>query len=453
MKSLLLCIAAIAPQLWAQTNFGSAKQFQAGDVVTFIGDSITHGGTYHAVVEQFYATRYPDRQIRFYNRGIGGDRSSMIMSDEKYRLNVDILAHKPTQATIMLGMNDIHHPDYRVPEDTPEILKKRQTSLDLYDQTMNQLMDAVSKSGATLTLITPSIYDETTQLEQANKVVSKGGNAALGVCAAKVTAWSQQRDSGVVRFYEVMNEINTRGQRKDPAFTLVGPDRVHPGPVGHFVMAFTFLKAQGVRGTVATISVDARKQKPAKPEYSSIEGLKRTGTGIAFDATEDSLPMVVADAVKPALDLIPFMRDMNRETLRITGLKPGNYEVSIDGSVIGEFEADALKLGVDIAENEKTPQYKQSSEVTAKILERVALGQRLRALVALRYGVQRAGGDGMDPQAFERQMKTRPASKATDAALETLHQLAALETEYDGLNDEIIRMAKPVQHHYVIAAK
>ncbi len=453
MRRLLLLVTALAAPVSAQTDFGAAKPFQSGDVVTFIGDSITHGGTYHAVIEQFYATRYPDRHIRFYNCGIGGDRSSMIMSDEKYRLNIDILSHKPTQAVIMLGMNDINHTDYRVPAETPEILKKRQESLDLYDQTMDKLIDAVTKAGARLTLITPSIYDETTRLTNASQNVSRGGNAALGECANKVTVFAKRHDTGLVRFYESMNTLNKVQQQKDPAFTVVGPDRVHPGPVGHFVMAYAFLKAQGLRGTVSTISVDARKRKPAKPENSLIDRIKRAGEGIEFDATEDSLPMVVADAAKPALDLVPFMRDMNRETLRIAGLKPGKYAVSIDGAPIGEFNAAALKLGVDIAQNEKTPQYKQSAEVTAKMLERAALGQRLRALVAVRYGIQRAGGDGLDPDAAEKQIKARPASKANDAAIETLHQLSALEKQYDELNDAMISMSKPVSHHYVLAKK
>jgi len=463
MKNLLLLFAAaVAPLVAAPADYGSAQPFQSGDVVTFVGDSITHGGTYHGVVSLFYATRYPDRQIQFFNCGIGGDRSSMIMADEKYRLNVDILSHKPTHATIMLGMNDINHLDYRVPAETPEILKKRQESLDLYDKTMQQLMDALTKSGAKLTLITPSIYDETTTLDKATKNVSKGGNAALGVCAAKVTGWAKQYKAGLVKFYETMNVVNAREQKKDPAFTVVGPDRVHPGPVGHFVMAYTFLKAQGVRATVATIAVDAKKRKAGKADNCRIDGVKKLANGVEFDATENSLPMVVADAARPALELVPFMKELNTETLMVSGLKTGRYEAKIDGETIGEFDAAALKKGVNIAENEKTPQYKQSAAVTAKMLERTTLGQRLRALVAQRYGISRGGGDGLDPAAFEKQLQTRIEAdkkagrttyKAMEATLATLHDLSALEKQYAELGDAMIGMSKPVAHHYLIVKK
>jgi hypothetical protein len=29
-----------------------------------------------------------------------------------------------------------------------------------------------------------------------------------------------------------MNEINTKRQQLDPQFTLIGKDRIHPGPMG-----------------------------------------------------------------------------------------------------------------------------------------------------------------------------------------------------------------------------
>jgi lysophospholipase L1-like esterase len=461
-KCSLWLAAALAPLLFAQSDFGSAQQFQSGDVVTFIGDSITHGGTYHAVVTQFYATRYPKRQIRFYNCGIGGDRASTIMSDEKFRLNADILSHKPSQATIMLGMNDVGHADYRGVTETPEILKKRQNSLDIYDQNMVKLIEALKKSGAKLTLITPSIYDETTKLEKASTNISQGGNRALGICAAKVTGWAKLQGAGLVKFYETMNAINAREQRKDPSFTVVGPDRVHPGPVGHFVMAYTFLKAQGVRTTVATIAVDAKKRKAGKTENCRVAGVKRAAAGVEFDATESALPMVVAEAARPALDLVPFMKDLNTETLIVSGLKKGRYEVKIDDETVGEFDAAALKQGANLAENAKTPQYKQSAGVTRKMLERTALGERLRNLASQRYGLSRSGVDASDLALVEKRLQDRmeadkKAGRAVDrrveTAITTLRELSDLEKKYDELGDEMIRMAKPVTHHYSLVKK
>lgn len=45
-------------------------QFSDGERVCFVGDSITHGGSYHSYVYLYYLTRFPDRDIRVFNDGI-----------------------------------------------------------------------------------------------------------------------------------------------------------------------------------------------------------------------------------------------------------------------------------------------------------------------------------------------------------------------------------------------
>ena len=84
------------------------QPFVDGDVVCFLGDSITHGGLYHKDIADFYALRFPDRKIKMINCGIGGDTAGGALG----RLDWDVLAHQPTVITIMLGMNDIGHSNY-----------------------------------------------------------------------------------------------------------------------------------------------------------------------------------------------------------------------------------------------------------------------------------------------------------------------------------------------------
>ena len=69
----LTALVASSSWLQAQGTLSSAKPFDDGDTVCFVGDSITHGGTYHSIVTLYYATRFPGKTIRFYNCGISGD--------------------------------------------------------------------------------------------------------------------------------------------------------------------------------------------------------------------------------------------------------------------------------------------------------------------------------------------------------------------------------------------
>lgn len=78
--------------------------FKDNDRVCFIGNSITMNGKFHNYIELFYATRFPDRKIEFYNCGISGDVSGGMLE----RMDSDILIHKPTWSVLMVGMNDIN---------------------------------------------------------------------------------------------------------------------------------------------------------------------------------------------------------------------------------------------------------------------------------------------------------------------------------------------------------
>ena len=70
----LLCSAIVATVLsTAAASHGEAPMFTNGDRVAFIGDSITHDGTYHAFIYDFYLTRFPGRRVAFLNCGISGD--------------------------------------------------------------------------------------------------------------------------------------------------------------------------------------------------------------------------------------------------------------------------------------------------------------------------------------------------------------------------------------------
>ncbi len=463
MKIRLLFLSAVVAVLaLAGATPGSAPPFQSGDTVCWVGDSITHSGSYHAMVELFYATRFPDRVIRSYNEGIGGDRAVAIMSDEKYRLNVDILAHKPTVATIMLGMNDVGRNDYGSDKTGPDIEKRRQASLATYDDNMRKLMDSLTKSGARLILIEPSIYDETTKLPTANAVNAVGSNAAIGQCAQKIEVWAKEYHAGIVDFYDAMNEIDLREQKKDPAFTLIGADRIHPGPVGHFVMAYTFLKAQGMPREVASIDVNAKKGTAGAVSNAQVEHVLKIAAGVQFDALEKALPFVTPDAALPALGLVPFDQELNQETLTVAGLAKGRYRLRIDGADVAEYSSEELKAGVNLAGNQKTPQYQQSAAATKISLDRTKTGAAIRDIVAQKYGLSKMKVDATDNADIEKRMHdqimaarqaNKPVNKAWDAVLADLAEPGKLQQHYDDLSVDLLKACQPKEHHFVIERK
>src|SRR6476661_5807477 len=95
----------IASAVGNTTTAGLASDFalKDSDIVAFLGDSITAARGYPKTVELYTLMRYPDRKIKFYNAGKGGDTAQTSIQ----RLERDVFAHKATVMLVALGVNDI----------------------------------------------------------------------------------------------------------------------------------------------------------------------------------------------------------------------------------------------------------------------------------------------------------------------------------------------------------
>jgi lysophospholipase L1-like esterase len=85
-----------------------------GQTILFIGDSITDcgrrgdaaplGSGYVRFFSELVMAYYPERDIRYINTGIGGNR----ITNLKARWEEDALAYKPDWLSIKIGINDLH---------------------------------------------------------------------------------------------------------------------------------------------------------------------------------------------------------------------------------------------------------------------------------------------------------------------------------------------------------
>jgi lysophospholipase L1-like esterase len=469
----------------------NGEPFRDGEVVCFLGDSITKGGDYYGNLRLFYATRFPDRTIRFHNCGVGGDRAESMVRNATFRLDADVLAWKPTTVSVMLGMNDVGRNFYgdkieKLEKDTdrwhrfaadyggrlglpnvpPTLASARVACMDLYSEKMVAVIDHLKRSGAQLVLMTPPIYDETAVIAGGSQEVLTGVNGGLGRCAELVRKLSRDHQTGLVDAYELMNEVNRREQAKDPAFSLVGAgknwnDRVHPGPVGHFVMTYAFLKSQEISPYVSKIELDAAAGLPGSLLNCTVTGVSREGSGIGFDCTEEALPFVLPPKAKQALGLVAFTEEFNQQLLLVRGLAEGSYELKIDGEVVGHFTADEFLAGVNLATITKTPQYQQSAKATELAGKLHAVDQELREIATFKYGMSSRGGDPTDLEAVKNAVlvaveKAQADSKRLPPHLKSQRDSALdpgkLEARRDELENELRAACQPKIHRFDIMA-
>jgi len=251
---------------------------------------------------------------------------------------------------------------------------------------MKELAQKLKESGCRIIFITPSIFDQTSTMAKTN---FPGANDALAACADNDILLAKNFGGEMVDFQGPMLAINKKIQQTDPAASINGNDRIHPGATGHFVMAYVFLKNQGLPKFVANTGIDAAAQTVTRAENCSLDGLAFSDNGISFNYRAKALPFPVTSQEKNALGLVPFMEELNCENLSVANLTPGRYELSIGGEAVGTYSSAELQQGVNLALNQKTPQYKQALRVMQINDERFELEKRLRGLAKMYYSFLR----------------------------------------------------------------
>ena len=396
MKKIIFSLVLIAASICsfaalAAQSEPAAQPFQDGQTVCFLGDSITHGGRFHYMIFDYYQTRFPDRNIRFVSVGVSGDSAGGAFG----RLNEDVYPYNPDVLVLMMGMNDVGRGNY-VAQPTAAQLENQEKSLNWHKDAMIRLIKAIAeKESPEFIFITPSPFDDTVVIKDRNNN-QPGCTAALARSADFVRQIAPEYKALVVDFNKPMSELNWEQQKTNPEFTIIGPDRVHPRGPGHLMMAWLFLKSQNVPAVVSNVEIDAASQKIVAVQNATVEKLtfdvkegQNANAIVAFTLKQKALPFPIADDAKPILELEPIIADLNQEIFAVKGLADGKYTLKIDDSEVGVYTAPELAAGVNLAMNDKTPQYQQAQKVLKMSADRRTTELKLRDFAAVRWFLRR----------------------------------------------------------------
>lgn len=362
MKRIFLSALMVSIIGFATAAAQTITPFQKGDRVAIVGNSITDGGHYHSYIWLYYMTHFPYSELQIFNCGVGGDTSEHILN----RLDDDVFAKNPTVLTLTFGMNDSGYFEYN--GDNPQTFADQRVAF--AKKNFAKIQERLKGLDDTrIVMIGTSPYDEMAQID--NTPFKRKNEAIKRIIELqKEAAWQNKWE--FLDFNAPMTAINSTGQQKNPAFTLCGSDRIHPDNDGHMVMAYLFLKAQGFVGKeVADMEINTNKKQAVKSENCTVSNIKKNGKDLSFDYLAEALPYPLDTIARgwgqkksqaEVLKVVPFMEEMNRETLKVTGLK-GNYKLLIDDEEIGTWSGDELAKGINLAAESKTPQYQQALTV------------------------------------------------------------------------------------------
>lgn len=135
--------------------------------------------------------------------------------------------------------------------------------------------------------------------------------------------------------------------------------------------AAAVLRSQGLEGKVAESVINASTQSLEKSENCSITKIHRSGELLDWTYLANALPFPMAApgyatwqaarvAGAPWASRLAFDHDFNTERLVVLGLPAGRYALAIDEVEIGEFSAEVLRRGINLARIPTTPQNLQA---------------------------------------------------------------------------------------------
>ena len=467
MKTLkFIAIAAIAAFSFSfQAHSASAQKsnvYSDGDNACMVGDSITAGGWFTCNAMLYYATRFPHMEIRFDNAGVSGDGCNGIL----WRMESDILPNldkRRTVTAIMIGMNDVGRSKFSKPERERlgeeafqnKILSVRKN----YADKLSRIVKTLSENSRKLVVFTPSIYDQTAQVKSENLIGVNDELENFGeICK---TLSSQAENAECVDMSAATGRANAELQKREGKDkSVIGPDRIHPGFAGGLVMLDAWLSKFREPSRVSEIGIDA-KSKALKNQFNcEISNLKFENGRISFDTEAGALPFPVEKKSRNVADLLGFCGKFNREILRVAGLPAGKkYSLKIDGSQVAVLGSQELSDGVNLAENQKTPQYLQAESVYGKCLLFRSKAAEYRGILMIelfnRKDMDELDTDGKIDFVKRKIQNDPPDSKfilnACKFYVKNKKRQSDLLGELRSINADIYAAAKPKKRSYEIA--
>lgn len=219
--------------------------------IVFLGNSITWAGNYVADVEAYLRVQHPARALEFINVGLSSETVSGLSEpghaggnfprpDLHERLARVLALTKPDLVFACYGMND----GIYMPFDEGRFQK--------FKDGIHWLHEEVVKTGARLILLTPPFYDE-------GRGKSIGYAAVLDRYADWLIGMKKSLKWEVIDVHYPMKKYLEAHRKVDAKFALDGfalaQDGVHPGEVGHWMMARQILLYLGYKNMANSPSI------------------------------------------------------------------------------------------------------------------------------------------------------------------------------------------------------
>ena len=332
-RSVFVCVVAsvfVAPQ----AGVADGLLLKKGDRVAIVGDSITEQKQYSKYMELYLLACVPQLELTMFQFGWSGERAPGFAG----RMENDFFPWGPTVVTTCFGMNDGGYRPFEA------AIGKA------YEEGSSRIQKRCKALGARMVIGGPGPVDSETwkKTEPEADTYYHDNLGKLSAIAAKQAAEEGFVYAGLhPLMMKVMAEAKAALGKEYP---VCGGDGVHPGPNGHLVMAYAFLKAMGLDGNIGSITVDMAGAATASEGHRVVSADKGT---VTIESARYPFCFYGGDkdpnGTRSILPFLPFNRDLNRLTLVVKNLSAQTAEVKW-GEATKTFSKAELEAGVNLAE-------------------------------------------------------------------------------------------------------
>lgn len=324
--------------------------YAAEERLAFIGDSITAGNSYAVQMEVYLRACAGKRDMKVRSFGFPGDTALGFIK----RIN-EVIAWKPTVATIQFGMNDGFYGGYT------DWMGSN------YQQGLTKAIRELRKINCTVYLATPTVMDPVYGKPNsiyARKCDAKTYNLTLKKLAEFTEQVSNAKKIPKVELFELMSKVMTQCKQKyGEKYVFTGSDGIHPGINGQLVIAHAFLEAMGMGERIAGIIVDM------EGKVSVSEGHKVVSwENGELELESTRYPFCHSPDTEDVLPFLPFQEKFNRFDLKFTNLPDGQYKISW-GAYEKTFSSEVLAAGINLADEFRANPFSPTFEVLYKQIE------------------------------------------------------------------------------------
>ena len=343
--------------------------FKPGERVLFYGDSITHGGKYVFYLQLFENLRHPGSGVRLLN----GGRSGGTAGDGLLNFDRELKASRPDRAFAMFGMNDIGRSNWKDATPSNAVQTARGRALEDFGANLAKLTDRFAAAGVPLAVMTPTPYDQYNT--KAGENIPFCNEPGVSSAAEIVRALAASNGLGIVDFHAPMTALF----RENAGDFVFCRDRVHPGDEGHLYMAALVLDALGASPVVDELTI----------------AVGPDGESASADFAPKALPLPRMPEYETLEAFYPLTERLNREIVRVSGLKPGRYTLAFDGQAVGDYSDADLAKGVNVALLD-TPNQRRAQALVPVMRKLQSVVSRYRNVILVHRMIEDAKVDPKD---------------------------------------------------------